>query len=234
MDRNGRNRPGIHKEWWGSKKQNASIVILLSYITTACTVVWNYLVLLFLSVKLDSKALASQLKYKRHLMDLTCILNYRKHHLLFKPCHICNRKGYYKPIVSSNFSKLSCKFASVGGHPAYVFSYTELKPYMLPHDENQLDISQNVFRYVDHVDDIGLLQYPPSQFVHINMPLQKLATHLTVTTLKKIAKSHGCSHASCETKKNLQNILNRHSCPRCNVLVTVFSIETPKLKTSKE
>ena len=75
---------------------------------------------------------------------------------------------------------------------------------------------------------------PPSQFVHVNMPLQDLTPYLTVSTLRKIAKSHGCLTGSHDNKKTLQYSLENHSCPQCNVLVTVFSIELPKLKQQHE
>jgi hypothetical protein len=78
------------------------------------------------------------------------------------------------------------------------------------------------------VDDIGLLQYPSSHFIHAKIPLHELTPHLTIATLKKIARLHGSVPGSHSNKKSLQDMLHNHSCPRCNVLVTVFSIETPK------
>ena len=88
---------------------------------------------------------------------------------------------------------------------------------MLPRDENQLDITKNVFKYADHVNDVGLLQYPPSQFVYVNMPLRDLTPYLSATTLLKMAKSHGCHTSARDSKKTLQACLKNHSCPQCNV-----------------
>jgi hypothetical protein len=96
---------------------------------------------------------------------------------------------------------------------------------MLPQDQNQLDITENVFKYADHVNDVGLLQYPPSQFVHVNMPLKELTCHLSVSTLQKMARLHNCYPGAHSTKKTLEDALHNHSCPQCNVLLTVLSIE---------
>ncbi|KAF8223961.1 hypothetical protein L208DRAFT_1514416 [Tricholoma matsutake] len=62
------------------------------------------------------------------------------------------------------------------------------------------------------------------------MPLQDLTPYLSATTLLKMAKSHGCHTSAHDSKKTLQACLKNHSCPQCDVLVSVFSIELPWLQ----
>ena len=158
-----------------------------------------------------------------------CKNNQNVPYLLSKFHKVCNTRGYCKQDASATFVPYN-KTLNMGGHAACVFSYSQLEPYMLPHDENQLDITKNVFKYADHVNDVGLLQYPPSQFVYVNMPLQDFTPYLSATTLLKMAKSHGCHTSARDSKKTLQACLKNHSCPQCNVLVGVFSIELPRLQ----
>ena len=101
---------------------------------------------------------------------------------LFKFHKVCDPRGYFKKDVSTAFAPPT-RTLTKGGYAARIFSYSQLEPYMLPQDKNQLDITKMVFKYADHVNDIGLLKYPPSQFVYVNMPLQDLTPYLTVTTL---------------------------------------------------
>jgi len=168
------------------------------------------------------------LKYQDQTF-FACKDNQNLPHLLFKFHKVRDPRGYCKQDASVTFVPYN-RILNIGGHAACVFSYFQLEPYMLPRDENQLDLTKNVFKYADHVNDVGLLQYPQSQFVYVNRPLQDLAPYLSATTLLKMAKSHGCRTSACDSKKTLQACLKNYSCPQCNVLVSVFSIELPWLQ----
>jgi hypothetical protein len=115
-----------------------------------------------------------------------------------------------------------------GGRMSHAFSYEWLQQYLLPRDSNQLDITRNVFCYVDHVDSIGLLKYPASQFAHAMLPLSEIIPQLSVSMLRKFAKIHDCSISSHANRKMLLDIILSHSCPKCHTHITVFSIESSK------
>jgi hypothetical protein len=118
---------------------------------------------------------------------------------------------------------------SVGGGHSHNFSYPQLSPFILLRDSTQVDVSSNVFIYKDHVDDIGLLKYPESHFIHVRIPFCDLMPYISKTAMMKIAKSHGIVCASHDSKDVLLQKLEGHSCPKCNLLVSVFSIETPAM-----
>lgn len=88
-----------------------------------------------------------------------------------------------KNILLYTPSLLSEELVSVGGHKAYNFSYVQLEPYMLPCNSDQLDVGNNTFKYADHVNDIGALNYPSSQFIHVRIPLQNILPHLAMATI---------------------------------------------------
>jgi hypothetical protein len=151
--------------------------------------------------------------------------------LISKPTAKINKPfGNLSSISSSGFtppfhSLLSSQPRSFGGHRIYTFTYKSLEQYILPRDINQLDITQNVFRYADHVNTVNLLKYPHSQFIHAHIPLSEIIPHLAVPTLRKIAKIHNCSIGSHAKKRELEDAILTHSCPQCNTFVTVFTIE---------
>jgi hypothetical protein len=77
-----------------------------------------------------------------------------------------------------------------------------------------------------------LLKYPESQFIHVRIPFCDLMPDISKTAIE-IAKSHGVVCASHDSKEVLLQKLEGHSCPRCNVLVSVFSIETPAMSKNQ-
>ena len=73
----------------------------------------------------------------------------------------------------------------------------------------------HVFRYVDHVDDMGRLAYPLEQgFVYANMTLSHIIPFLSRQMVQKIARVHKIpisSHWKL-TKDDLVKMFNGHSC----------------------
>ena len=92
---------------------------------------------------------------------------------------------------------------------------------------------ESVFRYVAHVDDMGLLAYSSAQFVHANIPLSELFKFLPVSHARKIASVHCISAGSRCNKAELLMHVENHSCSRCSSHLTVFSVETPVSRKKK-
>ena len=64
----------------------------------------------------------------------------------------------------------------IGGHRMRVFTCDDLEPYLttdLPSER-----SHTQFKFVDHVNDIGALQYPKDQYAHATVPLSILVMSL--------------------------------------------------------
>jgi hypothetical protein len=120
----------------------------------------------------------------------------------------------------------------IGGRTSHPFTYKTLEHYILQRDSNQLDITNNIFHYVDHIDEIYLSKYPDSQFLHTRLPFADFIEHLPVPTLRKINRIHNCSASSHATRPLLIEAILAHSCPKCNAFVTVFSIDSPRLKST--
>ena len=90
---------------------------------------------------------------------------------------------------------------------------------------------ESVFRYVAHVDDVGLLAYSSAQFVHANIPLSELFKTLPVSHARKIASVHCIPAGSRCSKTELLMHVENHSCLQCSSHLTVFSVETPVSNT---
>ena len=90
-----------------------------------------------------------------------------------------------------------------------------------------------MFRYVAHIDDVGLLAYSSAQFVHTNIPLPELFKFLPVLHAWKIASIH-CIPAGLRCNKNeLLMPVENHSCLQCSTHLTVFSVQMSKMPAIK-
>lgn len=66
-----------------------------------------------------------------------------------------------------------------GGARIPDFVYTEIKDYLLPGSEKLIG-ANTVFKFVDQVDDIGILQYPLGLFVHAKIPVHEIIPHVSL------------------------------------------------------
>ena len=88
---------------------------------------------------------------------------------------------------------------------------------------------ESMFRYVAHVDDVGLLAYSSAQFVHTNIPLSELFKFLPVLHARKIASIHCIPAGSRCNKNELLMHVENHSCLQCSSRLTVFSVQMSKM-----
>ena len=116
--------------------------------------------------------------------------------------------------------KLPSSQEYLGGYGARIFSYQFLEPYITSNSSNISTTAH--FRYVDHVDNIKLLDYPEGQYIHATIPLFALFELLPVSKARKVALIHGISIGSrCSQAQLLDSTVN-HSCLACMAHSSIF------------
>ena len=117
---------------------------------------------------------------------------------------------------------------NLGGGACPVYSLAQLSKHLVAGSLEQG--KDYVFRYVAHVDAVGLLEYSPLAYIHCKMPLEELLPMLPVVHARKIATLHGSAPGSRCTQKHLLTCIENHSCLRCDSYYTVFSAEESNRK----
>ena len=116
--------------------------------------------------------------------------------------------------------KLPSSQEHLGGHGARIFSYQFLEPYITSDSSNVGQAAH--FRYVDHVDNIKISNFPESQYIHAAIPLFALFELLPVSKARKVASMHGISTGSRSTQAQLLDTTVNHSCLACTAYSSIF------------
>ena len=112
---------------------------------------------------------------------------------------------------------------NLGGAASKIFDFSLIGDHLT--SDRSLVSQDSMFRFVDHVDDVGILAYSSPQFVRTNIPLKELFKFLPVSHARKIASIHCIPSGSrCSIADLLMHVEN-HSCLQCSSHSTVFSIE---------
>ena len=107
-----------------------------------------------------------------------------------------------------------------GGFGTKVFTFHLLEPY-ISSDISHISTTAH-FRYLDHVSDIQLLNYPEDQYIHTSVPLHILCGLLPISKARKVASIHGVSAGSRCTVAHLLASTENHSCLACSKYSSVF------------
>jgi hypothetical protein len=159
---------------------------------------------------------------RRHLQKLISRELYTDLHALFVTA------GSETTLMSHNHLKRCVG----GGCVSKAYSFSQISDHLVP-GSTEAD-QDSIFRYVAHVEEIGLLTYPSPQFVHTSIPLNKLFAFLPLLHARKIAAIHGISAGSRCSTTQLMMLIENHSCIRCRTFFTVFSKElTPGKLTAR-
>jgi hypothetical protein len=109
---------------------------------------------------------------------------------------------------------------NLGGYGARIFSYQFLEPFIT---SNSSSISTTAhFRFVDHVDNIKILKFPESEYIHASIPLYALFELLPVLKARKVASIHGIMAGSRCNQAQLLHATADHSCPACATYSSIF------------
>ena len=122
-----------------------------------------------------------------------------------------------------------------GGRRVSLFPHELLKDYIIrPTTESCLiDMQPSArYKYVDHVGDVDLLQYPPELYVHVSLPLGRLLYLLPTGQAQKIARLHELKFAARADSAALSAMAEGHDCLQCTTHVSVFSKEASKAEVS--
>jgi hypothetical protein len=119
--------------------------------------------------------------------------------------------------------------APIGGYKLPLITFSILEGHIISPFNNP-NQSKMAFKYVDHVDDIALLAYPQENFVHTKIPLTTLFSLIPITSARCIANSHGLALGSCMTHGGLISFAASHSCIKCNLFTSVFSMDNSALE----
>jgi len=133
----------------------------------------------------------------------------------------------------SQTPKKPSKKRDIGSHRVPTFPFGTLEPYLI----NNLPISQLShmhFSFVDHVDDIGSLEYPKDQYTHASVSLQILFSTLQLKSAKKIASKHGISAGSRCTMADLKAHVAGHTCLVCNTHHSIFMLQHNRVHESMQ
>ena len=164
----------------------------------------------------------NKLMKHQHLSRISVGLHHRpQRHANREPCVPSGTAGT-KIIRLTPVSHKNPRRCVGGGCLGKMYSFSQISDHLVPGPIEVVEDS--VFRYVAYVDELGLLAYPPPQFVHASVPLNDLIAFLPVSHAWKIAATHGISVGSRCTAAQLLMLVKNHSCVRCCVLFTVFSM----------
>ncbi|KAF8809210.1 hypothetical protein BYT27DRAFT_7094612, partial [Phlegmacium glaucopus] len=118
-----------------------------------------------------------------------------------------------------------------GGRP-YLFPSATVAPFITQCD-NPLT-PDHVFRYMDHVDDVGCLAYPLEQgFVYADLSLTNVVPHISKQMVQKIARIHKVPLSSHWhlAKDELVKVFEGHNCINCNLYKSVLDAQlSPSLR----
>ena len=117
----------------------------------------------------------------------------------------------------------------VGGHKTRTFSADILEPYLKATGVSSKS-SQRQYTFIDHVDDLGSLQYPTDCYTHTSLPLHFLFDILPLKQAKNIATKHGIPIESRCTMADLQARIVGHTCLVCNTHTSIFLLRPPNKK----
>ena len=170
-----------------------------------------------------------------HYNSLKKILLYRKGNThqgyivpraskMLHPAHLCctNVPGYAAP----------CGRFRGGGQRVSLFPYALLKDYTV-YEGCSIDRGESSrYRFVDHVDNITLLQYASEGYVHTTLPLSQLLGLLPKAQAQKVARVHNLHVSARSTSGALAALATDHHCPQCTTYTSVFSAEPSKAKLS--
>jgi hypothetical protein len=109
--------------------------------------------------------------------------------------------------------------ACFGGFGKRVFTFDILKPYI---SSDTSYIATAHFRYLDHVRDTKLLNYPEDQYIYTSIPLHILCELIPISKARKVASIHGVSAGSRCTATHLLASTENHSCLACSKYSSVF------------
>ncbi len=149
-----------------------------------------------------------------------------------------NRLSQSKLFMPSKFTGAdiirSREFRYQTGGAVKKFSTAEfLNDFVEPHGQ-QVE-SGECYHYVDHTDDIGLLNYPKDTYVFVGVPLEHLFTQITLSQARLIMKQHGISFGAREGLTAIQSRLEHHSGLCCvhNKSVFIKKLTNPKSSTER-
>jgi len=129
-----------------------------------------------------------------------------------------------------NFSKITETLIGVGR--SYMFSSEVVIPLIRKSADNIVD-PLSCFCYVDHVDEIGQLNYPLSEkYVFVDIPLHDLIPHIPIRSILQIARQHHVPIGSHMSKGEMVQYFDNHSCVSCTQFLTVFA-QCDSMKTKK-
>jgi hypothetical protein len=110
----------------------------------------------------------------------------------------------------------------IGGRKSRQIIFADIQDYVLPSTDVST-ISNKAFKYIDHVDDIGLLEYPQDLFVHAKVPLHSLLPLIPITSARSVARHHGIIGGARASQVMLSTLATCHSCIHCSTCISVFS-----------
>ena len=148
-----------------------------------------------------------------------CLNLFRLHHRSLSISGILKQRTRILNAQMDQKKKVS-RHEHFGGYGARIFSYQFLEPYITSNTSNISTTAH--FRYVDHVDNINISQFPEDQYIHATIPLFALFELLPVSKARKVASIHGISAGSrCNQAQLLDNTVN-HSCLACVAYSSIF------------
>ena len=132
-----------------------------------------------------------------------------------KPCQVRDqvRPSKEDSIVRRNLRGSGCR----------LYDFSLIRDHLV--SDPSLVAQDSMFRYVAHVDDVGSLAYSSAQFVRTNIPLYDLFKFLPVSHAQKVASIHHIPAGSRCSRAELLMHVENHSCLRCSLHFTVFSVE---------
>jgi hypothetical protein len=115
-------------------------------------------------------------------------------------------------VHSTTASQKNLRRRIGGGTLSKAFSFSQISDHLVPGSTKADKLEDSMFRYVAHVDEVELLTYSSSHFVHTTVPLIELFAFLPLIHARKIAAIHDMSAGSRCSAAQLTMLTADHSC----------------------
>ncbi|KAF8235862.1 hypothetical protein L208DRAFT_1534640, partial [Tricholoma matsutake] len=142
----------------------------------------------------------------------------------------CCTPTFHNNCSGFNLPARDPSLAPIGGGRPYVFSYQSIASF-IKRGEDRVSAA-HAFCYVDHVNEVGCLNYPIDHgFVYTDLLLHNIVPHISKKMITKIAQIHKISLSSHLSKDQFIKAFDGHDCVNCNFYMSVLEVQlSPSLK----
>ena len=139
-----------------------------------------------------------------------------------KPSYMPENLGPTTPQSNIPTVTVNKYSGDIGGRRIRAFTCHDLEPYLVTTPTVSSQESNTRFKFIDHVDNIGALEYPKERYVHAAVPLGILVSSLPLAHARKVVAMHGVTAGARSQLRELNDLVAGHSCSVCSTHTSIF------------